>query len=112
MKIIPRETRDSKIRDIIKTLAAEYLSRESNRTSLLTITDVTVSDNGGEATIFFTVLPENMQKGALDFLKRKRSEFRDYVKEKSRIGRIPFFDFEIDKGEKNRQRIDEIINQG
>ncbi len=102
--------REDKIKDIVRVLAAEYMLRESNRTSLLTVTDVQLTKNGTLATIYFTVLPESMEPGALDFAKRKRSEFREFVQEKSRIGRMPFFDFEIDKGEKNRQRIDEIIN--
>jgi ribosome-binding factor A len=58
--------------------------------------------------IFFTVLPEEKQEAVLEFAKRKRSEFRDYIKTKTRLGRIPTFDFEIDLGEKHRQKIDEI----
>ena len=41
------------------------------------------------------------------FLKRKRSDFRDFVKDNARLARIPFFDFEIDKGEKNRRQVEE-----
>ncbi|MBI5126465.1 MAG: ribosome-binding factor A [Candidatus Taylorbacteria bacterium] len=100
--------KDERLKDVLKTLAAEFVQRESNGISLITITDVAIADRGGRATIYFTVLPEDKVKGVLDFLKRKRAEFRDYVTEKSRIGRIPFFDFALDIGEKNRQRIDEI----
>lgn len=103
--------RDDRLKDEIHRLAAEYLERESNRLSLITVTDVQVSDKGTEATIFFTVLPIEKEKAALDFAKRSRSEFREYVQKHSRIGRIPFFDFEIDGGEKNRQRIDELSQQ-
>jgi len=45
----------------------------------------------------------------LDFAKRKRAEFRDFAKKNIRAGRIPFFDFEIDAGEKHRQKIDAIL---
>ena len=51
------------------------------------------------------------EKAALDFLKRIRSEFRTHLMEKARMRRIPFFDFEIDYGEKNRQKIDEISHK-
>lgn len=84
------------------------MQRQSNYTSLITITDVSVSDKGQRATIFFTVLPEGKEKGALDFAKRMRTDFREYFASQARIRSIPFFDFEIDKGEKNRQHIDEI----
>jgi len=102
--------RDQKIKDEVRNLAANFLQRESNHTSLITVTNVDLSPDGKRSVIFFTVLPEDKQKGALDFIKRKRSEFREYVAEKSRIGRLPFFDFEIDFGEKNRQRIDDLLN--
>jgi ribosome-binding factor A len=100
--------RDQKLKDVIREAAAEFLQREGNYTSILTVTDVSLSDRGNEATIFFTVLPENKEKGALDFVKRKRADFRLYFKNKARMRALPYFDFEIDKGEKNRQRIDEI----
>lgn len=100
--------RDNKLKDIIKEIAADFLQRESNHLSLITVTDVSVSDKGNLATIFFTVLPEDKEKAALDFSKRKRAEFREYFKGKVKMRALPFFDFEIDKGEKNRQRIDDI----
>jgi ribosome-binding factor A len=103
--------KDTRIKDEIHRLAAEFLQRESNYLSLITVTDISLSNKGTHVTIFFTVLPIEKEKAALDFIKRKRGEFRSYVMEKSRIGRVPFFDFEIDGGEKNRQRIDELSNE-
>ena len=100
--------RDQKLKDIIREAAAEFLQRESNYTSILTVTDVSLSDRGNQSTIFFTVLPEDKEKGALDFVKRKRAEFREFFKAKARMRALPYFDFAIDKGEKNRQKIDEI----
>jgi len=101
-------SREQKLKDLIREAAAEFLQRESNYTSLLTVTDISLSERGNTATIFFTVLPENKEKAALDFSKRKRAEFREFFKSKARMRALPFFDFEIDKGEKNRQKIDEI----
>ena len=94
--------------DIIKGLTAEFVERESNRTSLITVTRVELIDRGREARIFVTVLPDGMAESALEFLKRMRSDLRSYVTEKSRLFRIPRFDFMLDVGEKNRQRIEEI----
>lgn len=102
------ELRNQKLKKIIKEAAANFIERESNFTSLITVTDVAVLQNGKMATIFFTVLPEEKEKAALDFTKRQRREFREFFKSKARMRAIPFFDFEIDKGEKNRQKIDEI----
>jgi len=89
-------------------LAARFFLLEANGSSLMTVTNAQVSDDGKRALIFFTVLPEDKEEEALEFAKRKRSDFKEFVKKESRLGRIPFFDFHIDVGEKNRQRIDEI----
>lgn len=100
--------KDGRTQEIIRDLASMFLARESNGTSLITITKVNFNFGENKAVIFFTVLPEEMEEQALAFAKRKRSEFREYVKMKSKIPRLPNFDFNIDLGEKNRQKIEEI----
>jgi ribosome-binding factor A len=72
------------------------------------ITKVDSSPDGKNVKVFFTVFPENQEEAALDFAKRKRSDFREFVKDKSRLSTMPFFDFEIDRGEKARQKIDAL----
>jgi ribosome-binding factor A len=105
---VNKEARGGRMKEIIRVLATSFISLESNYTSLITVTGVDLSKKGDHATVMFTVLPEDKEDDALDFLKRKRADFREYVKKESRLARIPFFDFEIDMGEKNRQKIDEI----
>ena len=100
--------RDSKIKEIIRELAADFFSRESNRLSLITVTDVEIRSRGATAVILVTVLPENQEETALDFMHRQLTDFKEYVKEHSKIQRIPFFIVSLDRGEKNRQRLDEI----
>ena len=100
--------RDEKLKDLIKNTAADFMQKQSNYTSLITITDVSLSDRGKRARIFFTVLPVEKEKAALDFAKRMRAEFQNFFAEHARMRALPYFDFEIDKGEKNRQHIDEI----
>jgi ribosome-binding factor A len=100
--------RSEKIIKIIKTAAAEFLQRESNGISLITVTGARLSNDEKYATILFTVLPEEKEAAALEFAKRMRSEFKEYVKTHTKLGRIPMFDFEIDLGEKHRQKIDLI----
>lgn len=100
--------KEEKIADLMKSLAADFLQKESNRTALITVTRVIMSDNLKSAKILFTVLPEEKEEQALQFAKRQIRDFRDFVKEKARIRTIPFFSFEIDLGEKNRQKIDAL----
>lgn len=103
--------RNEKIREILHDLGARFLSMNGNGSSLLTVTNVELTSDGKRATIFFTVFQENFEKTALEFAKRKRSEFKEFIKEHSKLGRIPQMDFGIDSGEKNRQKIDDLLNQ-
>ena len=103
--------RQEKVARQIREVAAEYIARQSNYTSLITITHVHVSPDLAHATIFFTVYPEDKEEGALSFLKRQRGDVKMELKTHAKLMRIPLIDFALDRGEKNRQRLDEIANQ-
>ncbi len=100
--------RQQQISEMIAHIAADYLGKESNRQSLITVTRADISPDLSNATIFFTVMPESYQDEALGFVKRRRTEFRTYVKKHTNLRRLPFFNFEIDYGEKHRQHLDTL----
>ncbi len=100
--------RQKKVSENIKHLAAKFLQKESTGGSLITVTNADISKDLKRATIFITIFPETSEKSALDFAKRKRSDIRNYIRVKLKMKTLPFLDVEIDKGEKNRQRIDEL----
>ena len=103
--------RNEKVANQIKELAAEFLGRENNRTSLVTVTAATCSPDLKRGTIYITVLPTDREHDALEFAKRKRPELREYLKKNMPIKIIPFIDIAIDLGEKNRQKIDELLRE-
>lgn len=107
---MPAERKD-KVANLIKKLSAEFLERENNRTSLITVTSANCSPDLKKATIFITVLPDDKEKTALEFIKRKRGDLREFIKKNLNIKNIPFLDVELDQGEKNRQRIDELLRE-
>ncbi|MEK7107826.1 MAG: ribosome-binding factor A [Patescibacteria group bacterium] len=100
--------KNEKTLSVCKQLAAEFLAREGNGISIITVTNATISNDRKYATIFFTVLPTEMEQAALAFAKRKLHDFREFIDKRARLGKLPFFDFAIDEGEKHRQRIDEL----
>ncbi len=102
--------RDEKIIEIIRQAAAIFLQNESLGGKLITVTKVALTTDGGKANIFFTVLPEAKEDDTLRELKRKRTEFQEYMRDKTSLSRLPFFDFVIDRGEKNRQRLDSLTS--
>ena len=95
-------------------MAGEFVAREAPNPSvvgLITVTRADLSDDYKEVTIMFSVLPQTLEEAALKLLKRARSDFRDYIKSRSNMHPIPTVDFEIDFGEKNRQRVDELTRK-
>ncbi len=103
------DIKHEKIAGALSRVAAEFFNLESNGASLITVTSTKLSPDGKYMTFYVSVLPAEKEDAALDFMKRKRSELREYVKAHSRIGRLPFLEVAIDRGEKNRQKIDELL---
>jgi ribosome-binding factor A len=81
---------------IIQKLASEFINRESNRTSLITVTQVEYDDRTRATSIFISTYPEKDTRGAVEFLNRNRDEFRDYIKKHSRLARLPRVLFQAD----------------
>lgn len=103
--------RDERLKEAIRELAASFLNRESNKASLVTVTGVNMTDNGKNVTILISVFPEDKEGEALSFARRKRTEIRGKILKELDISHPPFVEIDIDRGEKNRQRIDEISNE-
>lgn len=100
--------KEEQIKKVLLHLAGEFLAREAGPQSLITATRAEMSPDLKYISIFISVFPESAEKAALDFCKRERSALREFVKEKSSLHFPPTIYFELDIGEKNRQRIDEL----
>lgn len=102
--------RSERIKDRIQSLAAKYIATEASRQSLITVTGCLLSDDSKEATILISVLPEDQERPALAFIKHHLQELRGYIKKNSGLGVLPYLHVDLDYGEKNRQKIDDIIS--
>jgi hypothetical protein len=96
-------------KSIVRKLLDEYISRHSGGQSLITITSMEQADRSNNILIRVSVLPETQENAVIDFLERNAKDMRNYIKDNSRLGVLPFVTFEIDRGEKHRQSIFEII---
>lgn len=101
--------RGEKIAEKIKELSATYIEKISGKTSLITVTRVILSRDKKKAKIMISVLPVEKENAAYGFIKRNLGEIRTYVIKNLKINPLPYLDVEIDKGEKNRQRIEELL---
>jgi ribosome-binding factor A len=103
--------RKIKVEEALKRLAATFLEKESDSTSLITVTKIDISPDFKNSIIYISVLPDTKALDALNFCKRKMTDFKRYVKDNMSIHSVPFFSVELDFGEKNRQRIEELSHE-
>ncbi|TSC86492.1 MAG: Ribosome-binding factor A [Parcubacteria group bacterium Gr01-1014_8] len=103
--------RQIKVAEAMAHHAADFIARESNRKSLITVTRADISPNLKNVSIFVSVLPKEQQGDAIAFLKRVRTDFHDFLKAKTVLMNVPTVDFVLDIGEENRQRIDELTRK-
>lgn len=101
--------RKEKLIILIKELSAKFLNSKDNKTSLITVTTASISNDFKKATVFLTVLPETKETEVLNFAKRQRKELRNFLKKNMPIKNVPFIEIEIDQGEKNRQRVEQLL---
>ena len=104
--------RNNRMASLLERLSAECLAREGGSKPLITVTRVELSEDGKYATIFFTAYPEAMEQVALSFAKQNVGTVREFIDTHARIGHIPFLHFAIDRGEKNRQKIEALSLAG
>ncbi|OHA17526.1 MAG: hypothetical protein A3H57_02305 [Candidatus Taylorbacteria bacterium RIFCSPLOWO2_02_FULL_43_11] len=107
-KVEETKKKNDKIAAIVSVAASEFFKRESDRTSMITVTRTEIKDRSKKALIYITVFPEDKEETALSFTKRKRTELHNYLINETGLVMVPFVDIEIDIGEKNRQKIEAI----
>ena len=100
--------RDDKAAALLVQYAAEYISREAGRSTLITATRANIAKDRRNATVYVSVFPEDQKDHAVAFLMRHRDLFREYLKKQSRFNMLPRVTFEFDSGEAHRQHLDEI----
>lgn len=103
--------RQDKMRQLLRELAANFFNREAGNKSLITITDATISPDFKQATIYMTTIPTSEEERALEFARRKRTELREYLKS-AKFRTLPHLEIKLDMGERNRQKIDDLLIQG
>ncbi|MCA9357046.1 ribosome-binding factor A [Candidatus Nomurabacteria bacterium] len=108
---MPHTDRRTKVAMLLKELAATFIQQEANANPLITVTNVNISPDLSQATIFFTTIPDGREGDALIFLKRNATNLRNYLKKKMRIKAIPHLEFMVDAGERHRQHMDELVHE-
>ena len=100
--------RQESVRQALRDAAAEFISREAGPQSLVTVTRTDISSDFSYATVYLSVLPDEKAKAALDFANRTVKELKEFIETRVRLPRVPRIEFVLDRGEKNRQALDEL----
>jgi ribosome-binding factor A len=103
-----KSRRLEKINSLMRQLAAAYLAKETNG-SLLTVTRVETANDLKNAKIFVSIFPESKEKEIFEDLKKKTDDLRNYIGSQIKMKFLPRLEFETDKAEKSRQKIEEIL---
>lgn len=103
--------RQEKINSLLQEIASLFIGSRIESSSLITVIRAQILPDLKSAKIFISVMPDNKEKEVIDILKKKKNDFKNYCKSRLKIKFLPSFDFEIDTGEKNRDRIDELLKK-
>lgn len=89
------EHRHERISKQIHEEASRFVSGESNRMSLITVTEVDLSQDLKNVVISVSILPKEREAEALGFLMRNAGELRHQLKKNIRLHTIPFITFTL-----------------
>ncbi len=88
-----RPHQDERFASALGAAAAEFINRESNRSSLITVTRVEVVSESKKAHIYVSVYPPHELRAVIDFLSRQRQEFLRFMRTKTALHMLPYVDF-------------------
>ena len=89
-------------------MAAEFLSRELDRKTLVSVTRIETSSDLKNAVVFIIVFPEKEEHPVLG--KIKPGEFRGFIKQKMKTKFLPAIEFRIDESLKKERKMDRLID--
>ena len=101
--------RQERFSEEVGHLAAEFLERESDGRTLITITRTEISPDLKYVTVYCSIFPESAEERAMGFVTRKAKEFPKFLAGRGQFGRLPRISFKSDKGEIKRQHLDTVF---
>lgn len=85
--------KDDRIVSALHTAAAQFINRESNRRSLVTVTRVELLEGEKNANVFVSVFPQKDTHAVMDFLSRQHGEFMIFLKKSVKLPMVPRVSF-------------------
>jgi len=103
-------------KEILNTLLRKEVSKIMMKEvdfgkTLVTVTQVQLSNDLSKAKILITVFPESEEKNALFELQKNIYHLQKILNKKVKMKKVPKISFEIDQGMKNLYKIDKIKHE-
>jgi ribosome-binding factor A len=83
--------------EFIKNCAGDFFARNSTGSSMITVTNVWISEDLRHADVFISVLPESKGEAALNFAKRQRTDLQKYIFSRVKLSHLPMLEIILDK---------------
>lgn len=83
--------------EFIKNCAGDFFARNTTGASLITVTNVWISEDLKHCDIFISVLPESKADAAVNFAKRQRTDLQKFVLSRVKLNHLPYFEIVLDK---------------
>lgn len=106
-----KHDRLQKLNKEMRKAFSEFIERESNKQSLVTVTRCDTAPDLSHVIVYVSVFPTDAEGKVISFLNRRRVDARTHMKKRVICRRIPQVQFMIDLGEKNRQHIDKLLKE-
>ncbi|OGZ14623.1 MAG: hypothetical protein A3G11_02060 [Candidatus Lloydbacteria bacterium RIFCSPLOWO2_12_FULL_51_9] len=103
--------RQEKLNVHVRTIIAEFLRKEFGTSPLVSVTELFVARGLQSARALITVFPAHEEERVCAVLKKRQGALRQYLALHTRMKYVPEVFFEIDRGEQNRQRIEELLKE-
>ncbi|MDO8554980.1 MAG: 30S ribosome-binding factor RbfA [bacterium] len=101
--------RKEKAVSLLSRLIPEFIKKFSFGKTIVTVTRLEVSDDLRTVKVFIGAYPQADEARTMALLAKKNKEIRKYIGSHIRWKFLPELIFLIDEGEKNRQRIEELL---
>lgn len=104
-----RERRQAKLESFFVAETSKFLLGKREHGTLTTITQAEISESGDRLKIFISVLPETKESEVMKNLQGSAKELRIHLASKLQGNFVPEINFQIDQGEKNRARLEKLL---
>ena len=91
--MLNKARKQERYNDLLRDIVSSFIKEKIDFKAMMTVMRVETPDNLRSAKVFISAFPEEKEKEALDFFKRKKNDLYDFVKPRLKMRFLPSFFF-------------------